>query len=61
MGILQSLTTTDWFPFGPSPIDAPNVGLGLADGRIEAAAPDLSNPDVMYVGANNGGVWKTGV
>jgi photosystem II stability/assembly factor-like uncharacterized protein len=61
MGILQSLTTTDWFPFGPSPIDAPNVGLGLADGRIEAAAPDPSNPDVMYVGANNGGVWKTGV
>jgi photosystem II stability/assembly factor-like uncharacterized protein len=61
MGILQSLTTTDWLPFGPAPIDAPNVGLGLADGRIEAAAPDPSNADVMYVGANDGGVWKTGV
>jgi photosystem II stability/assembly factor-like uncharacterized protein len=61
MTIISSLTTTNWFPFGPSPIDAPNVGLGFAAGRIEAAAPHPSNPDVMYVGANNGGVWKTGV
>ena len=61
MSILQSLSTTHWFPFGPAPIDAPNVGLGLACGRIEAAAADPSNPDVMYVAANNGGVWKTGV
>jgi len=61
MGMLQWLTTTDWFPFGPSPIDAPGVGLGLADGRIEAAAPDPANADTLYAAANDGGVWKTGV
>lgn len=61
MTLFSSLTTTNWFPIGPAPIDAPNVGLGFAAGRIEAAAPHPSNPDVMYVGANNGGVWKTGV
>jgi photosystem II stability/assembly factor-like uncharacterized protein len=61
MTILSSLTTTNWFPFGPAPIDALNVGLGLAAGRIEAAAPHPSDPGLMYVGANNGGVWKTGV
>jgi photosystem II stability/assembly factor-like uncharacterized protein len=61
MSLLAALTTTNWHPFGPAPIDAPNVGLGLAAGRIEAAAPHPTDPDVMYVGANNGGVWKTGV
>ena len=61
MTIVSALTTTNWFPIGPAPIDAPNVGLGFAAGRIEAAAPDPSNNAVMYVGANNGGVWKTGV
>ena len=61
MSILQALTTTHWFPIGPSPVATGNVGLGLADGRIEAVAPDPANPDVMYAGATNGGVWKTGV
>jgi photosystem II stability/assembly factor-like uncharacterized protein len=61
MTILSALSTTSWFPIGLAPIDAPNVGLGFAAGRIEAAAPHPTDPDVMYVGANNGGVWKTGV
>ena len=61
MSILSALSTTSWFPIGPAPIDAPGVGLGLAAGRIEAAAPHPSDPDVMYVGGNDGGVWKTGV
>lgn len=33
------------------PIDAPNVGLGLAAGRIEAAAPHPSDTGDMYVAA----------
>jgi photosystem II stability/assembly factor-like uncharacterized protein len=61
MSILSALSTTTWFPIGPAPIDAPNVGLGLAAGRIEAAAPHPTDPAVMYAAANNGGVWKTGV
>jgi photosystem II stability/assembly factor-like uncharacterized protein len=61
MTIVPWLTTTHWLPAGPSPISAPGVGLGLAAGRIEAAAPHPAWPDVMLVGANGGGVWKTGV
>jgi photosystem II stability/assembly factor-like uncharacterized protein len=59
--ILAALSTTSWYPIGPAPIDAGGVGLGLAAGRIEAAAPHPSSPDVMYVAGNDGGVWKTGV
>ncbi len=61
MGILDSLSTTNWTPFGPAPIDAPGVGLGLAAGRIEAAAPDLTDVNAMYIVGNNGGVWMTSV
>ena len=28
-------------------------------GAVEALAPGPSNPDVLYVGTVNGGVWKT--
>lgn len=61
MTILSALSTTSWVPIGPAPIDAPQVGLGLAAGRVEAAAPHPTQPDVMYVAGSNGGVWKTGV
>ena len=60
MSILNVLTTTHWWPLGPSPIDTPGVGLGRAAGRIEGAAPDPVDGDVMYLASDNGGVWKTG-
>jgi photosystem II stability/assembly factor-like uncharacterized protein len=60
-GNLMNLSSTKWTAIGPAPVDTPNVSLGHSAGRIEAAAPDPSNSDVMYVGANGGGVWKTGV
>jgi photosystem II stability/assembly factor-like uncharacterized protein len=28
-------------------------------GRIQAAAPDPTNPDILYTAGDNGGVWKT--
>ena len=55
------LSTTKWTALGPAPIATPNVSLGFSAGRIEAAAPDPTNADTMYIGANGGGVWKTGV
>lgn len=61
MGILDWLTYTDWVPFGPSPISAPGVGLGLADGRVSATAPHPTDADTMYIGGSDGGIWKTGV
>jgi len=53
------LSTTQWNPIGPAPIDAPGVAQGFTAGRIEAAAPHPANSDVMYIGGDNGGVWKT--
>jgi photosystem II stability/assembly factor-like uncharacterized protein len=54
-----ALSNTQWKPIGPAPISTPNVGQGLAAGRVEAAAPDPSNADVMFIAADNGGVWRT--
>ena len=57
----MSLSNTQWTAIGPASTDTPNVSLGHSAGRIEVAAPDPGKADVMYVGANGGGVWKTGV
>jgi photosystem II stability/assembly factor-like uncharacterized protein len=57
----MTLSSTKWTAVGPSPVDTPGVSLGSSAGRIEVAAPDPGNADTMYVGANGGGVWKTGV
>jgi hypothetical protein len=48
-----TLSTTSWTPIGPAPASGP------FSGRIDVAAPDPSNANVMYLGANNGGIWKT--
>jgi photosystem II stability/assembly factor-like uncharacterized protein len=49
---------SNWSPIGP----APNSGypeLGHPAGRTEVLAPDPSNGNVMYLGSDYGGVWKT--
>jgi hypothetical protein len=44
-----------WTSIGPGPIgDTPEFS-----GRIEVAAADPTDPNVMYVGADGGGLWKT--
>jgi PKD domain len=48
-----TLSASKWTPIGPAPVNGPFAG------RIDVAAPDPSKPNVMYLGANNGGVWKT--
>ena len=57
----MGLSSTKWTAVGPAPVDSPNVSLGASAGRIEVAAADPKNVDVMYVGGSGGGVWKTGV
>lgn len=57
----MGFSSTKWTAIGPAPTDTPGVSLGHSAGRIEVAAPDPTNADTMYVGANGGGVWKTGV
>jgi outer membrane autotransporter protein len=54
---------------GPSPIsgaaqivqsaDGPNGQTGTVTGAIQAVLPDPVNPNVIYIGATNGGVWST--
>jgi photosystem II stability/assembly factor-like uncharacterized protein len=61
LGILSWLSTTNWMPIGPSPINTPGSGLGLAAGRIEAVAPHPTDGDTMFAAAGGGGVFKTGV
>jgi Ca2+-binding RTX toxin-like protein len=51
-----TLSSTSWTPIGPAPGMS---GSFKFVGRIDVAAPDPGNNDVMYVGANNGGIWKT--
>jgi titin len=56
-----ALSTTTWTPLGPSPIaQSPEFTGPVMSGRVESAAPDPTNPNVMYLTADGGGVWKTG-
>ena len=55
-----------WDPQGPSPVfsDLANQpGTVLPDGgvvgAVHALAPHPVNPDILYIGAVNGGVWVT--
>jgi hypothetical protein len=55
--------STGWTLIGPQPL---NVGSGLigggspvVSGRVTALAVDPTNPQVVYLGAAQGGVWKT--
>src|SRR5215469_5776866 len=49
-----ALSASKWTPLGPAPVTGPPFG-----GRMDVAVPDPNNPNVMYLGANNGGIWKT--
>ena len=50
-----------WTPLGPRPICTyPNCPEGqMISGNIRALAVDPTNPDIVYLGANSGGVWKS--
>ena len=52
-----------WIPQGPAPIYiAPVLSRGTynqADGAIKAVAAHPTNANIIYVGAVNGGIWKT--
>jgi hypothetical protein len=53
-----------WVEQGPRPIlngDVEGMGAqhGSVAGAVEALAPDPSNPDILYAGTVNGGIWRT--
>ncbi len=51
-----------WIAQGPGPTNGGQVVLpanNSINGGIQAIAPHPTNADILYVGAVNGGVWKT--
>ncbi len=48
----KTTSSTDWMEIGPG-------GGPFVCGRIRALAFDPTNPKVAYIGAAQGGVWKT--
>ena len=53
--------TPTWIEMGPDQILTAPAGRpwGNASGALEAIAIHPSNPEIVYVGAVNGGVWRT--
>jgi hypothetical protein len=55
-----ALSAGQWTNIGPAPIVNGQVpGRGPVSGRIAALAADPSDPNVIYIAAAGGGVWKT--
>jgi hypothetical protein len=51
-----------WMPIGPAAIaggQVENVTPATVSGAVHALAPHPLDADVLYIGAVNGGVWKT--
>src|ERR1700752_299771 len=60
-GIVPELTSTSWTAIGPAPIpNGQTVGV-LTPGsrRVTAIAVNPVNPNIAYVGAAQGGVYRT--
>ena len=59
----QRCVLSTWQPIGPSPIlngQVENVFPGDAVvGAVQTVVAHPTNPNVLYVGTTNGGVWKT--
>ncbi len=50
--------TASWKSLGPKPVDTPYTDPVVA-GRVSALAVDPTNSQTVYLGAAQGGVWKT--
>ena len=50
------LNPVNWTALGPAPLGS---GALAASGRVAALAANPTNPDIIYIAAAGGGVWKT--
>jgi len=67
----NAVSAAAWTPLGPMPIDGENpayadpvwsnygAGIGISTGRLTALAVDPTDANTVYIGAADGGVWKT--
>src|SRR5579864_1070651 len=51
-----AISTTQWTSIGPAPVQ---YFSNFFSGRVRAFAVDPTNPSIVYLGAADGGVWKT--
>jgi photosystem II stability/assembly factor-like uncharacterized protein len=54
----QPPAANQWTSIGPTPIGSAQFG-GTASGRVNAVAIHPTNTSIIYIGAADGGVWKT--
>jgi photosystem II stability/assembly factor-like uncharacterized protein len=60
MGSLAKVSSTGWTPIGPSPIPNGQVtGGGPVSGRVTAIAVHPTDPNIVYAGTAQGGVYRT--
>jgi hypothetical protein len=57
-GPLAAPATPSWTLVGPQPIDTPYYAAAVS-GRVSALAVVPGNPNVLYLGGAQGGVWKS--
>jgi photosystem II stability/assembly factor-like uncharacterized protein len=58
-GVQAVSSTTGWVGLGPGSISNPAYYGTNSSGRVTAIAIDPTNSSTIYVGAADGGVWKT--
>jgi len=60
-GVSQSIAanTMTWTPIGPQPLTSSSPTVKQASGRASAVAVDPTDPNIVYVGGAQGGVWKS--
>ncbi|HYL99847.1 MAG TPA: hypothetical protein VEZ90_12905, partial [Blastocatellia bacterium] len=59
-GLSPQDDSSAWTPVGPAPTFPPYEANGLASGRINAIAVSPVNPQLILVGAADGGIWRSG-
>ena len=57
--VQAQINAGSWTPIGPAPIMESQGNAPTVSGRVDAAAVDPTNPNVVYIAADGGGVWKT--
>lgn len=54
-----AISGTQWVSIGPAPIGEPEFPWANASGRVSAIAIHPTDPNIVYIGAAQGGVWKS--
>src|SRR5438094_10212403 len=53
------LNSTTWTLIGPAPINPSQTFQSPASGRLAGIAAHPTDPNIIYIAAASGGVWKT--